>query len=492
MQNIKKNSVAKNVQTCKQANSKLIYAKKLSRFVRLYFNGKTPTKEEWNDFFTILLEAYSVGKDTLPNIEIQDFSVNGIFDNVFDNIKNVQACFNSSKKQIIVSSKIIDMLNERTYSLLSCVDILMHEFRHFYQFQAAHVQFQGFYKKVFKENSSKLRRGLKVFTPSNTNQIKEMFDLIHEVTDKCSFIEESLSLNDEEKEKLFRDISFGCYYNVPHEIDARINGDHLQKAFYRDMLESLDDDIQDLLIKDFCQSQDKKDNLDEYMKDIDEKYAKLVETLKSLTIEQLNKICQNAEKTLSGVKIFWGLLGIITNNSTREERLNYLFKLIDTKHYVLCSKFYKVLDLDKEEKNIVGDYLLKKFKDGKKVDELNLMFCVNSDLISHKKLKIMITHAIENQDYISALLLYYNWTIADELKGQDEFADSMAKSLYCQAQKLLQERETKKNKTNILTISKILKKILDDGYFIDDKEKIIELLSIIGKKYSEKGNEHSL
>lgn len=466
----------------KFANEKIMRFNRELEFVREFLRGKSPTREEWKDFFMDLIRIYNLGGRKLPEISIE--SPDGI-DFTIDNSHNsdVYAWYENDTKKIVLNDAFVDLLSKRVASILDGIDTLMHEFRHFYQYEATYEQFGSEYKRIMGVDYIPTSRSLQVPSLSRSKIFETACNLIHSAVKENKYFAGLVSLEGDDKINTMNYMAFVCYYNLPHEVDARATADSLTDLIFDDFRENLDEVLQLEFEKQYAKMIRSYEN--KTAGSIHRKYYNAFEKeIKDLSVEDLGKIGENIKKDngdLINIKAYQGILGIYLKDKKTSERLEFLESIVKTNYNTLFEYAFKIIDLTDEEKKEFKNDFLNLLKENKiKSGYIFSTILCKHDIFSSKETYEVFNSLLDSENYSFAQIAYSQLL----LLGYDEKFDfnyKIIKKLKSNAKKVFLKQDIIENLVkNAKYIKAFLILILSDGFVPENSEELqllIESLS---------------
>lgn len=453
----------------KLANSKLIRWKNIVEFVQKYFGGHIPSLEEWKDFFVDMMKNYAMGKE-IPLIEIEDLFKNARIEDSTDTPKSTLAAFDNKERKIMISQQTVASLSEKNYSFCMAVSTLMHEFRHFYQYE---VNGKGsVYKNAF-QNIDEIMRGLNLPLISKRAGVEYLFNCIYLVNKDCDFVEEVLSKDKDERWDILHNVAFACYYNSPLERDARSSSSNMIDLIFDDIFNSVDKKTRRFLEKDYKKMTQSLVNSQEHIEIADSYYYKFQSDLKKLTLNDLERIGRISEQSENTYKLFFGLINIIFGEN-KKNRLVECLKAITKSYPNVYRALFEISNFDREELNSIEKLVVTLSETGNLTVEIMEAILENSKLIKNSSLKEVVLNSLKNNKYDLAIMCYEKWIRNNLLdKDEDPFIEKIVEILKGNLEKV---RSGEEDAHIAGEIENFIKLLIEDAYILEEMDEILETI----------------
>lgn len=463
------------------ANSSMIRAKELAIFVKFYFSGHVPSKKEWQDFFVDLLREYSLNGKT-PKVKIVDLEKFAPTSNNTDNPQLTLGGYISCdpEKGIYLSSKTIENLSNKNYSLMSAVSTLMHEFRHFYQYEAHSEIRRKTYRDILGDEFENINRGINMPLISRSEKIKEICQIIHLITDKCDFIERILNFDYDKQKVVLYYIAHCCYYYMPHERDARAFSEQMMDVVFADMWEELDDETKILIEKDYSEMQDKsKENI--ALNKATQYYIAFKKSIKNLSLKEMEMLGQNMIDKKDYCQLFLGLLNVVFGDDSKEEQYRLCTKSILYSCPCLFNNLFKIFKFDKKQLSVMRKIAMFHAEQGILSTEMIVELSTKEELFTRKNVQDLLLNSIRKDEFECALQLYDEWMYREFTHTKESnFVDELLLTIEKKVDEILiapNYEEKHLNMARILQI--ILQRVDEDGYVLSDDVKVSKILCCI-------------
>ena len=462
------------------ANSSLTRSKELANFVIQYFGGHIPEPKEWQDFFVDLLREYTVSKK-IPEVKIIDIEKHDASIKDTDRPNNTLGSFvwgDDDEKGIFLSRKTVERLSNKNYSLINAVSTLMHEFRHFYQYEAQYEAGSKIYSKILGDSLHSVRRGVRMPLISTSDKILTICKMIHSVTSDCDFVERLLELNKEKQNIALYYIAYCSYYYAPHEKDARDFGGKMADLVFSDWFDMVDEQTKSLLEADYY-GLNESDEIVETLHRATSCYNAFIKSVKTLPLQVFEEMGQKILKMndYDINQLYFGFLNVVYGDDTLEEQLGEILECVTSSYPCLFENLFDVFDFDKKQLSLVKKLILASAENGDLTDEILIKLCGCDTLLSYKNIENLLLWAIKNNKLGAYDDLYNEWLFRGTFqKDEDEFADKLLCVLEEKTNEILASIPDKKSIENARHILSLLNHVVDDGYFSAEDEKISAMM----------------
>lgn len=399
----------KNKKYCyKLANSKLIRGKELVKFVEEFFGGHMPSKEEWHDFFVDLMKEYSkMGEDFIPPIDIIKFIKNEEFQSMADVPELAAACYLADYNKILISEETIEKIEQGIFAFFVAVNSLMHEYRHFYQFESEKNQENKELIDCMGKNYNEVIKSLKATCLINSQEIESVCTAIHKVTSKCGLVEQLFILDDEERQYVFTQIAYASYLNVPYEKDARQDATKKTDDFYRNVLDNVQDEKLKNKMEEDYRLYYKLSNFQDPRVEfgLNDLYKVFLSDLSKLNVKDLDKICVVLDKT-GDQFLFARMLYMIYGLKSSYSQLELCLKCIAGECYNVFEWGMNLFDFGKEQIEACRNAIVLFSKDKPIKEEVLENLLSRGGFLEERDIKDMFFNFFGNKDYSQALMCF--------------------------------------------------------------------------------------
>lgn len=465
------------------ANSSLTRGKELASFVTEYFGGHMPDQKEWQDFFVDLIKEYAVSKK-VPKVRFINLAKHDASTKNTDSPNNTLGSFiwgSGDEKGIYLSKKTVERLSNRSYSLINAVSTLMHEFRHFYQFEAHYETGSKTYSKIIGESLHDVRRGMRMPLISTREKILTICKILHSVTNSCEFVEKLLELKGNKQKILLYYIAYCSYYYAPHEKDARDFGEKMADLIFADWFDMVDENTKSLLEADYYGLGESHENL-ETLHRATSCYKAFKKSVKALPLKDFEVMGQKIEgmQDYDLNQLYLGFLNIIYGDDSVADQLEIILESITKSYPCVFENLIDVYDFDKKQLSFISKLVLAHAENGDLTDEILTKICGHENLISYKNVEKLLIFAIKNNKFRAYEDLYSEWLFRSLCqKDEDDFAGKLICTLEEKANNILASNPDEEDRENARHISMLLTHIADDGFISDKDEKIVALVENI-------------
>lgn len=423
-------SILKSANAYQEGNSKLVKGQNLLKFVQEYFDGRTPTMQEWEEFFVDILKCYSTGKESLPLVKIVDFLKEVDASSLTETPEDLLASFFWNERTIYMSQQLIAQITNRSYSILIGINSLFHEFRHFYQYSAELDENKELYQDILGKDYRNISRGVRMPVMGKREGVELICKLVHSATPKCKMIENILALDDRDRNSVYDLIAYGCYYYAPHEVDARGNADKRTEKLVKDLFYEGDEKFQDTILVDYATYQNKYEN--DNVKDLTNKYftqfKSELQSLSNHTIEQIGNSC----RMFDNEQVEWLYLtfvDLILGEYSEQEQKDVAYNCLVFSYPELFETLLDACNFSQKTLNELEKYILKFSKNGLLSEQMISKIGELEYFNSIENLKTLLLESVRFGKYSGGISVFRELYELDYNFQSEDFIDDVASIL---------------------------------------------------------------